>query len=62
MDYADCVRKDVVYNEDGTIESETIVYENGSGTITFSSEDYSLTWDDAEEHIADGMIFAGGAE
>ena len=62
VDYTDCVRRDIVYNEDGTIESETVVYENGAGTITFSAEDYSLTWDDAEEHAADGMIFVGGAE
>lgn len=60
VDYTDCVRKDVVYADDGSVESETVVYENGAGTITFSTEDYSLTWNDSQEHIADGMTFTGG--
>ena len=46
--------------EDGSVESETVIYENGTGTITFSDTDYSLTWADNEEHIADGITFVGG--
>jgi predicted small lipoprotein YifL len=56
--YDDCVRTDVVFNEDGSVKSENVVYENGKGTITFSDgEKLSLTWDDAEENMADGMVF-----
>ena len=59
VDYTDCVKKEVVYAEDGSSEYETVVYENGSGTITFSETDYSLTWTANEENI-DGMTFVGG--
>lgn len=56
--YSDCVKTDFVFNEDGSIDSETVAYENGKGTFTFSDEDtLSLTWDDAEEHIADDVVF-----
>lgn len=56
--YADCVRTDYVFKEDGSVDTETVVYENGTGTITFSDEDgLTLTWDDEMEHMADDMIF-----
>ena len=56
--YDDCVKTDYVYNSDGTMQSETVIYENGSGTFTFSDEDgLTLTWADAEEQIADGTVF-----
>lgn len=56
--YDDCVRTDYVFNEDGSVASENVVYENGKGTITFSEgEKLSLTWDDAEEDIAADMVF-----
>lgn len=60
VDYTDCVKKDVVFNEDGSVASEDVIYSDGTGTITFSAEDYTLTWDDAKEHAADGMVFVGG--
>lgn len=46
-----------VYKDDGTVETETVEYENGKGAFTFNGEDYTLTWQDDEEHIADGMVF-----
>ena len=56
--YTDCVKTDYVWNEKGEIDSETVEYENGEGTITFTDgEALSLTWDDAQEHIADGTVF-----
>ena len=56
--YDDCVRTDYVFKEDGSVDTETVVYEDGTGTITFSDEDgLTLTWDDEMEHIADDMIF-----
>lgn len=60
VDYTDCVKKEVTFNEDGSVASEDVIYEDGTGTITFSAEDYTLTWDDAKEHAADGMVFVGG--
>lgn len=58
VQYTDCVKTVYVWNEQGEVESETVEYENGEGTITFTDgEALSLTWDDAQEHIADGTVF-----
>ena len=58
VDYKDCVRTDYVFNEDGSVQSETVVYEKGEGTVTFyDGEKLSLTWDDAEEDVAADMVF-----
>ena len=58
VQYTDCVKTVYVWNEQGEIDSETVEYENGEGTITFTDgEALSLTWDDAQEHIADGTVF-----
>lgn len=58
ISYSDCVKTDYVFAEDGSVDSETVAYENGTGTFTFSDEGtLSLTWDDAEEHIADDVVF-----
>ena len=56
--YSDCVRKDIVFNEDGSVKSETIAYENGTGTITFRDNgDLSLVWKDDQDHMADNGVF-----
>ena len=57
--YADCVRKDVVYADNGEISSETVVYENGTGTIRFLESENGVTveWADDVEHAADGLVF-----
>ena len=57
VNYANCEKKDVVFKEDGTVESETVVYENGKGSFTFNEGDASLIWNDEEEHQADGIVF-----
>lgn len=56
VNYTDCVKKDVVYKEDGSVDKETVVYEDGTGTIKFST-DSKLTWNDEKEHAADNMVF-----
>ena len=56
--YTDCVKTDYVFGEDGEIESETVRYENGTGTITFQSEGApSFTWQDDMENIAEDAVF-----
>lgn len=58
VEYADCVKKDVVYKDEGEIESETVEYENGTGRITFREGDpLALVWEDDMEHIADDSVF-----
>lgn len=56
IEYHDCVKKDVTYNEDGDVESEEEVYTGGHGFINFG-ENGTLTWQDDIEHVADNMTF-----
>ncbi|MCR5229392.1 MAG: hypothetical protein K6D03_04630 [Solobacterium sp.] len=57
VNYDNCEKKDVVFKEDGSIESETVVYENGKGSFVFDENFGSLIWNDEEEHQADGISF-----
>lgn len=58
INYSNCVKKDVVYNEGGSVDSETVEYENGTGSITFQEDGkLTLTWNDNQEQIADGTVF-----
>ena len=57
VEYHDCERIDRVYREDGSVESETKVYFNGHGFVFFDYESNTLTWQDDQEHVADGMTF-----
>ena len=56
LNYQNCKKTEVVMNEDGSIGSETVEYENGKGRIVFH-EDGTATWEDDEEQVADGMVF-----
>ncbi|MBQ6496912.1 MAG: hypothetical protein IJI74_07075 [Firmicutes bacterium] len=56
--YSDCVKTNVVYDDDGNVTSEKVEYENGTGTITFSDgENLTLTWDDDQEQAVNGEVF-----
>ena len=57
VEYVNCVKKDYVYKEDGSVESETSVYEDGTGRIIFNPQDWTLVWEDEKEHAADALIF-----
>ncbi len=57
FEYDNCVKKSIVYNEDGSVKSETEIYNDGKGSMTFAENPLSLTWDDQKEHIADGTVF-----
>ena len=53
--YTNCVKRTIVYDENGNIEMDAIEYTGGKGVISFRNN--SLTWNDSQEHIADGMTF-----
>ena len=58
FEYSDCVKTDYVYGTDGEIDDMNEVYTGGHGIIKFTEgEELSLTWQDDEEHIADGTVF-----
>ena len=52
--YSDCVNAIVSVGEDGA-EMRTVNYENGAGRFLFGNG--TLTWEDDQEQIADGMEF-----
>lgn len=63
--YKDGVKKEVTYNEDGSIAEEKEIYTDGTGMMIFSegNEGPYLEWKDDKENIADGLTFtfnAGG--
>ena len=62
LNYTDCTKLITVYDESGNPTTDengnqtpVIEYENGKGTLTFSFGE--ITWDDQNEHIADGCTF-----
>lgn len=56
--YKDAVRTDYVYGEDGEVASQTEVYNDGTGTMTFKEGDpVTLTWKDDKEDAAKDMVF-----
>ena len=54
--YDNCTKKVVTFEDENSSGTETIEYKNGKGSFTFSNSG-TLTWDDQEEHIADGTVF-----
>ena len=54
--YKNCKRIHYVYGEDGSVKSREVVYEGGTGSLTFGN-DGTLTWNDEVEHVADGTVF-----
>ena len=58
FEFHDCARTDYVYDDNGDVKSQEEVYMNGHGFITFAEGDpVTLTWQDDQEHVADGMVF-----
>ena len=58
FEYHDCVKKETVYNDDGSIKSEEEVYRGGHGFMFFETGDkLTLTWQEDQEHVADDMVF-----
>lgn len=55
--YQDGVKKNVVYDADGKVTSEEEVYVGGHGTFAFNAENNTMTWEEDQEKIADGMVF-----
>ncbi len=48
MDYANCTMTELVYKDDGTLDTETVVYEGGTGYFQFN-EGSSFVWHDDQE-------------
>lgn len=57
--YEDCVNSIITYQENGEIASVDEVYSNGHGRIVFDANAYTLTWEDDQENVAEGLVFEG---
>ena len=60
--YSNCVKTELVFTDDESDPAETVVYTDGTGRIVFDGERYALSWEDDQEHIADGTVFIGGQQ
>lgn len=58
FEYHDCIKTEYVYDENGDVKSQEEVYTGGHGFMHFTDgEELSLTWQEDQEHVADGMEF-----
>ncbi len=55
VNYVNCIHTELVYNDDGELESETTVYEDGTGYFAYTG-DLGFTWHDDQEDR--DMVFA----
>ena len=55
--YSNCTKTDLVFTDDVSDPVETVVYTDGTGRIVFAGERYALSWEDDQEHIADGTDY-----
>jgi hypothetical protein len=57
--YTDCVKTNRSYNADGSVQSETVEYKDGSGRITIELENSQITWADDQEDVGADQVFTG---
>lgn len=58
IEYHDCVKNITTFDENGDIKEVEEVYTGGHGFLFFAEGDtLTLTWQDDQEHVADGMTF-----
>lgn len=57
VEYNDCVRTDYVYKEDGELESQTVVYENGTGRVIFREAPLAFVWEIDQEKFDEEALF-----
>ena len=61
IEYHNCVKKELVYDDDGNITSEEEVFRGGHGFLKFGKKG-KLKWQEDQEHVADGMKFTFNAD
>lgn len=55
MVYSNCIKTNFTYDDDNNIVSKKTAYEKGQGKIVIRNG--QVTWNDYQEHVADGMTF-----
>ena len=62
INYTGCTKTETVYKDDGSIETETDVYSDGTGSIVFSADGSpKATWQDDKEDAGAGLVFTFNA-
>ena len=54
--YSGCTKSNLVYDDNGEVKSQEIVYEGGTGTIVFH-DDGTFTWYEDQAENTEGMVF-----
>lgn len=62
VEYADCVKTELRFNEQDELDETAVIYENGTGRIRFSAGDHSATWEDDMENAAEDLVFTADSE
>ena len=57
LSYTGSTKSNLVYDENGEVKSEEIVYEDGTGTVTFH-DDGTFTWHEDQSESGEDMVFA----
>ena len=58
FEYHDCIKTEYVYEENGDVKSQEEIYTGGHGYMHFTDgKELGLTWQEDQEHVADGMEF-----
>ena len=53
--YNNCTKTNFSYDENGSIVSKNVAYDNGQGKVVIANG--MITWNDYQEHAADDMTF-----
>ena len=61
LTYDNCVKSELTYNSDGSLASETVDFENGTGRVTFN-EDGTFTWADDKSDLGEMTFVWADAE
>ena len=57
IEYSGCAKSILTYGEDGEVLSESVEYEDGTGTIVFHYEENSFTWHEDQSVYEEDLVF-----
>ena len=60
--YQDCTKELCSYTADGTLNESTVAYTYGTGSVSFDINECGVVWSDAQEGIADRLVFTYEAD
>ena len=58
--YSGCTKQNIVYDDNGDVKSQEVVYEDGTGTIIFH-DDGTFTWHEDQSETGNDLVFKWSA-